>query len=368
MRVAGIIFGLSLIVAAPAFAQDNCGGQPLPPLPQEWLNTAVALTTYAETGRAGDYAAVADNSDGQGMSVGLLQWNFGQGTIAKIVNGTPNADAVALETMPTYGAAFVSHARKSASAGSPRTAAVKWAAETQATDRSKLHSEVKKFLAAPSVTKSQDAAAFEEGNEAWKRARAWMWGVRDGCRPHFAQFAVFFDYLNHGGKGNSTEITDVVAAYGAARGSNVNSDTRRRYSQYIALGEATWVMGYPHFRPCKTPTGTRQQDTGVKRAHGWDAQYNCEVWTKAIESNDGWQLWKNEIFFLAALGAKFRPGAREIFLNRKGTLALGRGVINGSLCDFTDLYNDRERNQKKTLDEIGDKVEASCKSAQPAPQ
>jgi hypothetical protein len=98
---------------------------------------------------------------------------------------------------------------------------------------------VKKFLAAPSVTKSQDAAAFEEGNEAWKRARAWMWGVRDGCRPHFAQFAVFFDYLNHGGKGNSTEITDVVAAYGAARGSNVNSQTRREYSQYIALGEAT---------------------------------------------------------------------------------------------------------------------------------
>jgi hypothetical protein len=127
-------------------------------------------------------------------------------------------------------------------------------------------------------------------------------------------------------------------------------------------------MGYPHFRPCKTPTGIRQQDTGVKRAHGWDAQYNCEVWTKAIESNDGWQLWKNEIYFLAALGAKFRPGAREIFLNRKGTLALGRGVINGSLCDFTDLYNDRERNLKKTLDEIGDKVEASCKSAQPAPQ
>ncbi|MDP3493342.1 MAG: hypothetical protein Q8R82_09505 [Hyphomonadaceae bacterium] len=373
MRLAGIALLMSLGLAPVAVGQTpgECAGQPLSPLPEPWLNTAVAITTFTETGKPADYSAIADNADEQGMSIGILQWNFGQGTIAKIVNGTQNVDAVALETMPTFGKKFVAEAKRSGGSKSERDAATAWVAGAQTSDKATLHAELRKFLAHPAVQKSQDNAARAEGEEAWKRASAWMEKVRTGCTPQFAQFAVFFDYLNHGGKGNSIEITDVVAAYGEARGKNIDSATRNKYSQFIAFGEATWVMGFPHYRPCTIPSIERSQEndknevTDVSNKHAWDSQYNCAIWSDMIKFNTGENLWKNEIYFLAAQGARFRPGYREIFFNRKGTIALGRGVINGSMCDFRPLYIDREKNRPATLSEISAAVKSSCGTASP---
>ena len=49
-------------------------------------------------GRANlDYHALADNFDGQGTSFGLIQWNFGQGTLGPILLRMYNADATAFE-------------------------------------------------------------------------------------------------------------------------------------------------------------------------------------------------------------------------------------------------------------------------------
>ena len=358
-----VLAAVTALASSPLATAQECE---LPAIRKDWVDTAIALTTYAETGRAGDYSAVADNADGQGLSIGLLQWNFGQGTIAKIVNGVADAAAIAARTMPVYGGAFLSNAAK-AGVVAQRPDAMKWVIDTQASDKATLFAEVRAFLQDPAVKASQDAAALKEANDAWQRARDWMEDVRSGCRPQFAQFAVFFDYLNHGGKGNSAEITDVVTAYGKARGSNVDSMTRQAYSEYIARSEATWVMGYPHYRPCAQPSIKRSADQGEKKAHGWDAQYNCAVWRGSVENGASYELWENELFFVAALGAKFRPGAREIFLNRKGTLAFGVGVINGSLCDFRRLYAHRESELQviDSLDKIRADVESSCKPAQP---
>jgi len=372
MRLAGAILSICLSFAPGALAQTpgGCEDGIVPPLPAEWLTTAVAITTFMETGRPADYSAIADNADKQGMSVGILQWNFGQGTIAKIVGGTANVDAVALETMPVFGKDFVAQAKKSGGEKIAREAATKWVADAQAANGQALYAEVRKFLADPAVKASQDNAAKAEGELAWKSASRWMEKVRNGCTPQFAQFAVFFDYLNHGGPSNSIEITDVVSAYGAARKA-LDSDTRNRYSQFIALSEATWVMGFPHYRPCAIPVIARSQETGknqfteVSNKHAWDSQYNCAAWKQAIEGNSGANLWKNEIYILAALGSKFRPGNREIFFNRKGTIALGYGVFNGSVCDFGPLYKDREERKPASFSEIGTKVKASCKNAKP---
>lgn len=373
MRLAGIALLMSLGLAPVAMGQtpSECAGQPLSPLPDPWLNTAVAITTFTETGKPADYSAIADNTDKQGMSIGILQWNFGQGTIAKIVDGTQNVDAVALETMPTFGKKFIAEAKKSGGSRVERQAATAWIADAQTSDKEALYAELRKFLAHPAVKKSQDNAARAEGEKAWKHASSWMEKVRTGCTPQFAQFAVFFDYLNHGGESNSIEITDVVEAYGDARGKNINSADRNKYSQFIAFGEATWVMGFPHYRPCTIPSIERAKETGkneitqVSNKHAWDSQYNCAIWRDMIKLNTGDDLWKNEIYFLAALGAKFRPGNREIFFNRKGTIALGRGVINGSMCDFRQLYLARENNKAATLSEIAGGVKASCGAAKP---
>lgn len=46
-------------------------------LKQSTLDKAFAVTSYFE----GGYNAISGNGDGQGLSLGFLQWNFGQGTL-----------------------------------------------------------------------------------------------------------------------------------------------------------------------------------------------------------------------------------------------------------------------------------------------
>jgi hypothetical protein len=46
---------------------------------------ALKITTSFESGRNMDYQALADDFDGQGTSFGLIQWNFGQGTLGPLL-------------------------------------------------------------------------------------------------------------------------------------------------------------------------------------------------------------------------------------------------------------------------------------------
>ena len=46
---------------------------------------ALQITTYFEGGKSMDYQAVADDSDHQATSFGLIQWNFGQDTLGPLL-------------------------------------------------------------------------------------------------------------------------------------------------------------------------------------------------------------------------------------------------------------------------------------------
>ncbi len=52
------------------------------------IRSLVKITGYNEGAHGNDlnaqYNILADNLDGQGMSWGILQWNFGQGTLATL--------------------------------------------------------------------------------------------------------------------------------------------------------------------------------------------------------------------------------------------------------------------------------------------
>ncbi|MCX7057959.1 MAG: hypothetical protein NTZ79_12430 [Proteobacteria bacterium] len=60
---------------------------------------ALTLTTgyEGEGGKAMNYQSLGDNFDGQGMSFGLIQWNFGQNTLGPLLLKMLNADATAFE-------------------------------------------------------------------------------------------------------------------------------------------------------------------------------------------------------------------------------------------------------------------------------
>jgi hypothetical protein len=47
---------------------------------------ALRISTYFEGGKSMNYAALADDFDGQGTSFGLIQWNFGQNTLGPLLN------------------------------------------------------------------------------------------------------------------------------------------------------------------------------------------------------------------------------------------------------------------------------------------
>lgn len=61
---------------------------PPEPLSGDLASRCLALTGTFETGKLAPecFAAIAGNFDGQGMSYGALQWNFGQGTLQPLLN------------------------------------------------------------------------------------------------------------------------------------------------------------------------------------------------------------------------------------------------------------------------------------------
>ncbi len=62
---------------------------PKPPVQQISLvdaqDIALKITTYFEGGKSMNYQALADDFDGQGTSFGLIQWNFGSGTLGPLL-------------------------------------------------------------------------------------------------------------------------------------------------------------------------------------------------------------------------------------------------------------------------------------------
>lgn len=56
---------------------------------------ALQITTCFEGGKSMNYQALADDFDGQGMSFGLIQWNFGQDTLGPLLEKMLELDAAA---------------------------------------------------------------------------------------------------------------------------------------------------------------------------------------------------------------------------------------------------------------------------------
>ena len=67
---------------------------------------ALKITTVFEGGKSMNYQALADDTDYQATSYGLIQWNFGQGTLGpllkKMLNQDPTAFAGCFSTGADY--------------------------------------------------------------------------------------------------------------------------------------------------------------------------------------------------------------------------------------------------------------------------
>src|SRR3954447_15251710 len=70
------------------------------PLNPNWIEIALRVTGHFEDSND-PLAGVSGDFDGMGISLGVLQWNIGSGSLQPLVQGIGKAEI--LEHMPTYG-------------------------------------------------------------------------------------------------------------------------------------------------------------------------------------------------------------------------------------------------------------------------
>lgn len=247
-----------------------------------WLGTALEVTGSFES--AGDpWAAVAGDFDGMGISAGILQWNIGQGTLQPLIHAV--GEDLTRRLMPHYGAYLW---RASALAPAASLPIVRTWQGRKGRLAPLLKAELAALMGSEAMRAEQVKAAARTGERAGMFAASWAasLGRETTCRD----FCWFFDLVTQNGGLRGVSIGDVRAF----------------------LAREADPMGVI----C----------AALARSGNTDARRNAVLW-------QGAEL--NELLVLSHLRAeKARPEFASAVMNRKGTIALGRGWVNGSLRDL----------------------------------
>jgi hypothetical protein len=88
-----LALGLDLLSRSPVTPAPAVAAIALP----EAQEIALRISTYFEGGKSLNYQALAGDFDGQGTSFGLIQWNFGSGTLGPLLKKMMDKDAAAFK-------------------------------------------------------------------------------------------------------------------------------------------------------------------------------------------------------------------------------------------------------------------------------
>lgn len=349
--------GLALALSGAAHGQPQDPPDVLTAPPPTWAQASSMMTRLLETSAPSNlavYTTMAGDKDRQGLSVGALQWNLGQGTLADLIDRTPDADALAARAMPFHGADFVKHARLSRDPLT-RPEALAWARTVQ-TD-GVLHSdfavELEGFLGDPAVTAAQDAGEAVFRASAWNLATRWSTDLQGRPSPRFADYAFFYDMRVQAGARYLEEIEAVMAKLATFKaGETRDADFVSR----ARTGAAFVAMKAD--APCEIPTGRRPN---LAAGHVWDGQANCAIWRAMIAAGET-QGADRELLVLAFLRAYVGSDEFAVNLfNRKGLFATGRGLANGRSCDFRPLFAALDAGESVTADQVS----GACRAPKP---
>ena len=250
-----------------------------------WLERALTITGDFET--SGDpWTAVTGDFDGMGISCGPQQVNIGSGSFQPLVKGC--GEALVTRTMPNFGAEMWAAANARIPEG------LRIVRRWQSGNR--LDAAVTQELRALLGTKEMRAAmrdrAHGDAETALALAQDWTGGKAD-----LRTFCWFFDLVTQNG--------------------SLKGLTRADVENFKALsgpgGADDLVCDFLENRP-------------ILGGHDRDAQRNAKLWRNTLS---GARL---DLLVLSHLRAGLsRPQFRHVVLNRKGTLAAGKGWVNGEL-------------------------------------
>ena len=264
-------------------------------LTPEWLKIALEITGGIET--AGNpWAGVSNDFDNQGISCGILQWNIGQGSLQPLVKKC--GQTAVQKYMPAHGDQLWTACHGSIAAGLTTVRA--WQ------PNKKLKQDIRKQLEAlfgsDEMVEQQMAAAQEVGETSMKLASRWANDLRGG-EPTLREFCFFFDVVTQNGGMKGVWLDDVQTF--------IANTGRSKVDEAVA----DWLVTRP-------PT----------TAHFSDGKKNAALWRNNVVDADV------DLFALAYLRClKSNQTFRVVVLNRKGTIALTRGWVNGSRVDLPQL-------------------------------
>jgi hypothetical protein len=267
-------------------------------LSDDWLRTALQVTGRFENSRE-PLCGVTGDFDGMGISLGVLQWNIGSGSLQPLVNSIGRAAAVA--SMPVYGVELWSACNSSMSSGLRIVRG--W--QTGATLRAPVKEELLNFVRSESFQAAQLITARHVGERAL--ASAVQWTEKD---PAFGSvtkhaFCWFFDLITQNGGLKGITIGDVssfLAVSGVDRADDLVCD---------------WLA--------TRPAGEAGYRDSIKNAEDW-----------RNVSSDG----SLSLLILSYLRSqKSRPEYRGDTLNRKATIATGKGWVHRELHDVRKLLD-----------------------------
>jgi hypothetical protein len=259
--------------------------------PPSWFDAALYITGGFEG--AARFGNVTGDFDGQGMSCGVLQWCYGQGSLQKKILAPyiNKYDANKLNGFFPINVAQTAMLNKQKACEFARAYMLK-GGEVKPEYRKAW----KTFLESPECVEIQKQAAMEIADRAWKLCHDWqMFDLKSFC--------LFFDILVQGG---SIEISKPIGT---------NQQAERALSEAPGKNRALW---------------------------------NEELWRNAVELN-GVKAADHvtQVLFVAAHLRAHTSNPRwfkDVF-SRKGTIAMGVGWVHGDFYDYRDLFKNNS-NQK----------------------
>lgn len=267
-------------------------GQP----PADWTDAAVMITPSFET--AGDpYAAVSGDFDGMGISCGALQWNIGKGSLQPMVIAVGQAAVRA--AMPDRGAAMWQACTSSIAAGLGIVRSWQNGTSLKAGPKAELRA----LMGTAAMRAEQRARIDRVAAKAFERASDWARASGTG-EPSKRLFCWFFDVVTQNG--------------------SLEGLTPQRVADFLsraAPGKADDLI-------CDF-LASRSGNSG----HVRDAHRNGALWRDRTVGE------KLEILCMSYLRSETASSRwRHVVLNRKGTIAIGTGWVNGSLRDFSARF------------------------------
>ena len=159
-------------------------------LPEAWIQAALRITGHFEDS-ADPLGGVSGDFDGMGISLGVLQWNIGSGSLQPLVK---KAGRVAvLDAMPVFGTDLWTACNGSIPQGLQIVRAWQHGQELQP----KIKTELKSFAHSEAFVAQQVNAARKVAEASWLAAVAWNTSANRGDPT--VQELRFFDVMTQNG-------------------------------------------------------------------------------------------------------------------------------------------------------------------------